>query len=83
LLRPRSLAIVAEQMQNALQIFRFEERRDRSFQIDLALGQRTIRKCRGMKMSEQIRALAQRPQQRSERSGTIRRSHSREQCQRT
>src|SRR5215470_13036653 len=62
LLRACGLAVVAEQMENTLQIFRFEQRRDSGFQIDLSLLQWAIGKGRGVKMAEGTRSGAKRAQ---------------------
>ena len=60
LLRACGLAVVREQMKNALQILRFEQRGDRGFQIDLALLQGVVGECRSVKMAEEIRTGAKR-----------------------
>src|SRR5271166_6158730 len=56
LLRAGGLAVVCQQVKNALQIFRFEECGDSGFQVDLALRQGAVGESRSVKMPEHIGA---------------------------
>src|SRR5579872_6002118 len=54
LLRAGGLAVVGEEMENALEGFGFEEGSYRTFQIDRAFGQGAVRKSGGVKVAGQI-----------------------------
>ena len=83
LLRPRCQAGIGQQVENTLQCFRLEQSRDRCFQVDASLLQRTIGKCRRMKMPLRPGFSSQRPKQRSQWRAFATRGDTRDQCQRS